>query len=97
MSTSGGNTVDWDDIKNATPDAGSAVTDFGDGIISSETTSALTYDKDTIVIIVDGTSQVDGGSIDEIVYVEDDEDASDVVVLVPDDDDAHADYIFIIR
>ncbi|MFR3079387.1 MAG: S-layer homology domain-containing protein [Intestinimonas butyriciproducens] len=97
VNTSGGNTVDWDDIKNATPDAGSAVTDFGDGIISSETTSALTYDDDTIVIIVDGTSQVDGGSIDEIVYVEDDEDASDVVVLVPDDDDAHADYIFIIR
>ena len=35
MSTSGGNTVDWDDIKNATPDAGSAVTDFGDGIIEA--------------------------------------------------------------
>ena len=40
---------------------------------------------------------VDGVSIDEIVYVEDDEDASDVVVLVPDDDDAHAEYIFISR
>ena len=72
--------------------------DFGNGIIASNShPDALTYDDDTIVIIVDGTSQVDGGSIDEIVYVEDDEDASDVVVLVPDDDDAHADYIFIIR
>ena len=96
VSTSGGNTVDWDDIKKTTPDSGSAVTDFGDGIINNGK-GALTYDKDTTVIIVDGTSQVDGGSIDEIVYVEDDEDASDVVVLVPDDDDAHADYIFIIR
>ena len=98
VSTSGGNTVDWDDIKKATPDVGSAVIDFGNGIIASNShPDALTYDDDTIVIIVDGTSQVDGGSIDEIVYVEDDEDASDVVVLVPDDDDAHADYIFIIR
>ena len=99
VSTSGGNTVDWDDIKNATPDAGSAVTDFGDGIISSETTSALTYDKDTIVIIVDGTKHVEGGDIDEIVYVEDDTDASSKVVLVKGtgSDEGHADYVFIIR
>ena len=99
VSTSGGNTVDWDDIKNATPDAGSAVTDFGDGIISSETTSALTYDKDTIVIIVDGTKHVEGGDIDEIVYVEDDTDASSKVVLVEGtgSDEGHADYVFIIR
>ena len=102
VSTSGGNTVDWGDLTNAYEDgdydAGSAVIDFGNGIIASNShPDALTYDDDTIVIIVDGTSQVDGGSIDEIVYVEDDEDASDVVVLVPDDDDAHADYIFIIR
>ena len=99
VSTSGGNTVDWDDIKNATPDAGSAVTDFGDGIISSETTSALTYDKDTIVIIVDGTKHVEGGDIDEIVYVEDDTDASSKVVLVEGtgSDKGHADYVFIIR
>lgn len=102
VNTSGGTTVDWGDLTNAYEDgdydAGSAVIDFGNGIIASNSHSdALTYDDDTIVIIVDGTSQVDGGSIDEIVYVEDDEDASDVVVLVPDDDDAHADYIFIIR
>ena len=99
VSTSGGNTVDWDDIKNATPDAGSAVTDFGDGIISSETTFALTYDKDTIVIIVDGTKHVEGGDIDEIVYVEDDTDASSKVVLVEGtgSDEGHADYVFIIR
>jgi len=102
VSTSGGTTVDWGDLTNAYEDgdydAGSAVIDFGNGIIASNShPDALTYDDDTIVIIVDGTSQVDGGSIDEIVYVEDDEDASDVVVLVPDDDDAHADYIFIIR
>lgn len=102
VNTSGGNTVDWGDLTNAYEDgdydAGSAVIDFGNGIIASNShPDALTYDDDTIVIIVDGTSQVDGGSIDEIVYVEDDEDASDVVVLVPDDDDAHADYIFIIR
>ena len=98
-STSGGNPVDWDDIKNATPAAGSAVTDFGDGIISSETTSALTYDKDTIVIIVDGTKHVEGGDIDEIVYVEDDTDASSKVVLVEGtgSDEGHADYVFIIR
>jgi len=99
VSTSGGNTVDWDDIKKATPDSGSAVTDFGDGIISSETTSALTYDKDTIVIIVDGTKHVEGGDIDEIVYVEDDTDASSKVVLVEGtgSDEGHADYVFIIR
>ena len=102
VNTSGGTTVDWGDLTNAYEDgdydAGSAVIDFGNGIIASNShPDALTYDDDTIVIIVDGTSQVDGGSIDEIVYVEDDEDASDVVVLVPDDDDAHADYIFIIR
>ena len=96
VSTSGGNTVDFSKLDPKKVDAGSAVTDFGDGIINNGK-GALTYDKDTTVIIVDGTSQVDGGSIDEIVYVEDDEDASDVVVLVPDDDDAHADYIFIIR
>ena len=102
VNTSGGTTVDWGDLTNAYEDgdydAGSAVIDFGNGIIASNShPDALTYDDDTIVIIVDGTSQVDGGSIDEIVYVEDDEDASDVVVLVPDDDDAHADYICIIR
>lgn len=99
VSTSGGNTVDWDYIKKATPDSGSAVTDFGDGIISSETTSALTYDKDTIVIIVDGTKHIEGGDIDEIVYVEDDTDASSKVVLVEGtgSDEGHADYVFIIR
>ena len=99
VSTSGGNTVDWDDIKKATPDSGSAVTDFGDGIISSETTSALTYDKDTIVIIVDGTKHIEGGDIDEIVYVEDDTDASSKVVLVEGtgSDEGHAEYVFIIR
>ena len=102
VNTSGGTTVDWGDLTNAYEDgdydAGSAVIDFGNGIIASNShPDALTYDDDTIVIIVDGTSQVDGGSIDEIVYVEDDEDASDVVVLGPNDDDAHADYIFIIR
>ena len=98
VSTSGGNTVDWDDIKNATPDSGSAVTDFGDGIISNGN-GALTYDKDTIVIIVDGTKHIEGGDIDEIVYVEDDTDASSKVVLVPGtgDDAGHADYVFIIR
>ena len=98
VSTSGGNTVDWDYIKNATPDSGSAVTDFGDGIISNGN-GALTYDKDTIVIIVDGTKHIEGGDIDEIVYVEDDTDASSKVVLVPGtgDDAGHADYVFIIR
>ena len=84
VNTSGGTTVDWGDLTNAYEDgdydAGSAVIDFGNGIIASNShPDALTYDDDTIVIIVDGTSQVDGGSIDEIVYVEDDEDASDVV------------------
>lgn len=99
VNTSGGNTVDWDYINKATPDSGSAVTDFGDGIISSETTSALTYDKDTIVIIVDGTKHIEGGDIDEIVYVEDDTDASSKVVLVEGtgSDEGHADYVFIIR
>ena len=103
VSTSGGTTVDWGDLTNAYEDgdydAGSAVTDFGDGIISSETTSALTYDKDTIVIIVDGTKHVEGGDIDEIVYVEDDTDASSKVVLVEGtgSDEGHADYVFIIR
>ena len=99
VNTSGGNTVDWDYIKKDTPDSGSAVTDFGDGIISSETTSALTYDKDTIVIIVDGTKHIEGGDIDEIVYVEDDTDASSKVVLVEGtgSDEGHADYVFIIR
>ena len=98
VSTSGGNTVDWDDIKNATPDSGSAVTDFGDGIISNGN-GALTYDKDTIVIIVDGTKHIEGGDIDEIVYVEDDTDASSKVVLVEGtgSDEGHADYVFIIR
>ena len=98
VSTSGGNTVDWDNIKNATPDAGSAVTDFGDGIINNGK-GALTYDKDTTVIIVDGTKHVEGGDIDEIVYVEDDTDASSKVVLVEGtgSDEGHADYVFIIR
>ena len=98
VSTSGGNTVDWDYIKNATPDSGSAVTDFGDGIISNGN-GALTYDKDTIVIIVDGTKHIEGGDIDEIVYVEDDTDASSKVVLVEGtgSDEGHADYVFIIR
>ena len=98
VSTSGGNTVDWDNIKNATPDAGSAVTDFGDGIINNGK-GALTYDKDTTVIIVDGTKHVEGGDIDEIVYVEGDTDASSKVVLVEGtgSDEGHADYVFIIR
>lgn len=98
VSTSGGNTVDWDNIKNAIPDAGSAVTDFGDGIINNGK-GALTYDKDTTVIIVDGTKHVEGGDIDEIVYVEDDTDASSKVVLVEGtgSDEGHADYVFIIR
>ena len=97
VSTSG-DTVDWDNIKNATPDAGSAVTDFGDGIINNGK-GALTYDKDTTVIIVDGTKHVEGGDIDEIVYVEDDTDASSKVVLVEGtgSDEGHADYVFIIR
>ena len=98
VSTSGGNTVDWDNIKNATPDSGSAVTDFGDGIINNGK-GALTYDKDTTVIIVDGTKHVEGGDIDEIVYVEGDTDASSKVVLVEGtgSDEGHADYVFIIR
>ena len=75
------------------------MTDFGDGSISSETTSVLTYDKDTIVIIVDGTKHIEGGDIDESVYVEDDTDASSKVVLVEGtgSDEGHADYVFIIR
>ena len=98
VSTSGGNTVDWDDIKKATPDSGSAVTDFGDGIINNGK-GALTYDKDTTVIIVDGTKHVEGGDIDEIVYVKGDTDASSKVVLVEGtgSDEGHADYVFIIR
>ena len=98
VSTSGGNTVDWDDIKKTTPDSGSAVTDFGDGIINNGK-GALTYDKDTTVIIVDGTKHVEGGDIDEIVYVEGDTDASSKVVLVEGtgSDEGHADYVFIIR
>ena len=98
VSTSGGNTVDWDDIKKTTPDSGSAVTDFGDGIINNGK-GALTYDKDTTVIIVDGTKHIEGGDIDEIVYVEDDTDASSKVVLVEGtgSDEGHADYVFIIR
>ena len=99
VSTSGGNTVDWDDIKKATPDVGSAVTDFGDGVISNGTHNALIYDEDTVAIVVDGTKEIKDGSIDEIVYVEDDTDASSKVVLVPGtgDDAGHADYVFIIR
>ena len=98
VSTSGGNTVDWDYIKKATPDSGSAVTDFGDGIINNGK-GALTYDKDTTVIIVDGTKHVEGGDIDEIVYVKGDTDASSKVVLVEGtgSDEGHADYVFIIR
>ena len=69
-----------------------------DGIINNGK-GALTYDKDTTVIIVDGTKHVEGGDIDEIVYVEGDTDASSKVVLVPGtgDDAGHADYVFIIR
>ena len=98
VSTSGGNTVDWDDIKKTTPDSGSAVTDFGDGIINNGK-GALTYDKDTTVIIVDGTKHIEGGDIDEIVYVKGDTDASSKVVLVEGtgSDEGHADYVFIIR
>lgn len=97
VSTSGGNTVDWDDIKKTTPDSGSAVTDFGDGIINNGK-GALTYDKDTTVIIVDGTKHIEGGDIDEIVYVKGDTDASSKVVLVEGtgSDEGHADYVFII-
>ncbi|WP_343121163.1 S-layer homology domain-containing protein [Intestinimonas butyriciproducens] len=98
VSTSGGNTVDWDDIKKTTPDSGSAVTDFGDGIINNGK-GALTYDKDTTVIIVDGTKHIEGGDIDEIVYVKGDTNASSKVVLVEGtgSDEGHADYVFIIR
>ena len=98
VSTSGGNTVDWDYIKKATPDSGSAVTDFGDGIINNGK-GALTYDKDTTVIIVDGTKHIEGGDIDEIVYVKGDTNASSKVVLVEGtgSDEGHADYVFIIR
>ena len=48
---------------------------------------------------MDGTKEIKDGSIDEIVYVEDDTDASSKVVLVPGtgDDAGHADYVFIIR
>ena len=104
VSTSGGNTVDWGDLTNAYEDgdydAGSAVIDFGNGIIASNShPDALTYDDDTIVIIVDGTKHVEGGDIDEIVYVEGDTDASSKVVLVEGtgSDEGHADYVFIIR
>ena len=98
VSTSGGNTVDWDDIKKTTPDSGSAVTAFGDGIINNGK-GALTYDKDTTVIIVDGTKHIEGGDIDEIVYVKGDTNASSKVVLVEGTgrDEGHADYVFIIR
>ena len=98
VSTSGGNTVDWDYIKKATPDSGIAVTDFGDGIINNGK-GALTYDKDTTVIIVDGTKHIEGGDIDEIVYVKGDTNASSKVVLVEGtgSDEGHADYVFIIR
>uniref|UniRef100_UPI0018A0D705 hypothetical protein n=1 Tax=Intestinimonas butyriciproducens TaxID=1297617 RepID=UPI0018A0D705 len=98
VSTSGGNTVDWDDIKKTTPDSGSAVTDFGDGIINNGK-GALTYDKDTTVIIVDGTKHIEGGDIDEIAYVKGDTNASSKVVLVEGtgSDEGHADYVFIIR
>ena len=98
VSTSGGNTVDWGDIKKTTPDSGSAVTDFGDGIINNGK-GALTYDKDTTVIIVDGTKHIEGGDIDEIVYVKGDTNASSKVVLVEGtgSDEGHADYVFIIR
>ena len=104
VNTSGGTTVDWGDLTNAYEDgdydAGSAVIDFGNGIIASNShPDALTYDDDTIVIIVDGTKHVEGGDIDEIVYVEDDTDASSKVVLVEGtgSDEGHADYVFIIR
>ena len=98
VSTSGGNTVDFSKLDPKKVDAGSAVTDFGDGIINNGK-GALTYDKDTTVIIVDGTKHVEGGDIDEIVYVEGDTDASSKVVLVEGtgSDEGHADYVFIIR
>ena len=98
VSTSGGNSVDFDKLDPKKVDAGSAVTDFGDGIINNGK-GALTYDKDTTVIIVDGTKHVEGGDIDEIVYVEGDTDASSKVVLVEGtgSDEGHADYVFIIR
>ena len=109
VTTSGSNVVDWSDLQAAQSngadftkstwyDSGSYVTDCGDGIISSQNHSnALTYDGDTVVIIVDGTKEMDAGDIDEVVCVDGDPAASDVVVLVPDDDNEHADYVFIIR
>ena len=74
------------------------MTDFGDGIINNGK-GALTYDKDTTVIIVDGTKHIEGGDIDEIVYVKGDTNASSKVVLVEGtgSDEGHADYVFIIR
>ena len=99
VTTSGGNSVDFDKLDPKKVDAGSAVTDFGDGVISNGTHNALIYDEDTVAIVVDGTKEIKDGSIDEIVYVEDDTDASSKVVLVPGtgDDAGHADYVFIIR
>ena len=104
VNTSGGTTVDWGDLTNAYEDgdydAGSAVIDFGNGIIASNShPDALTYDDDTIVIIVDGTKHIEGGDIDEIVYVKGDTNASSKVVLVEGtgSDEGHADYVFIIR
>ena len=98
VSTSGGNTVDFSKLDPKKVDAGSAVTDFGDGIINNGK-GALTYDKDTTVIIVDGTKHIEGGDIDEIVYVKGDTNASSKVVLVEGtgSDEGHADYVFIIR
>ena len=98
VSTSGGNTVDFSKLDPKKVDAGSAVTDFGDGIINNGK-GALTYDKDTTVIIVDGTKHIEGGDIDEIVYVKGDTNASSKVVLVEGTgrDEGHADYVFIIR
>ena len=99
VSTSGGNTVDFSKLDPKKVDAGSAVTDFGDGVISNGTHNALIYDEDTVAIVVDGTKEIKDGSIDEIVYVEDDTDASSKVVLVEGtgSDEGHADYVFIIR
>ena len=109
VTTSGSNVVDWHDLLNAKKngadynqddwyDFGSYVTDCGDGIISSQNhKTALTYDKDTVVIIVDGTKEMAPGDIDEVICVDGAPSDSDVVVIVPDDDNEHADYVFIIR
>ena len=86
----------------STPDdTGKLLTYFGNSVISTSA-KTLSYDKDTVVVVVDGGDATVDASIDEVIYIGKNEPNNSMIVLVEGAEsdgtpNGHADYVFIIR